>query len=243
MKRKNLLIVLPVCLFLPLMSIAQPADSLTSPGDSTIKKQEKIKKGWSFGAVPAIAYDSDIGFKYGAVVNFYDYGDGTIYPDYKHSLYFEWSNTTKNSGINQFTYDSKYLIPGIRVSAEASYLTERAMDFYGYNGYEAYYNRIHEDDSPSNEDYISRQYFRQERKLLRLRADFQGRFITDHSRWLAGVTHYTVNADTIDVVRLNKNKDPEEMLPDTINGGLYGQYTYLWNVIPEDQINGGVQHC
>jgi len=239
MKRKTLLLVLTVCLFLSSLATAQTSDSLSLPSDTLNKKKEKIKKGWSFGAVPAIAYDSDIGFKYGAVVNFYDYGDGTIYPDYKHSLYFEWSNTTKNSGINQFTYDSKYLIPGIRVSTEASYLTERAMDFYGYNGYEAYYNNIYEDDSPSNDDYISRQYYRQERKLLRLRADFQGRFFTNHSRWLAGITHYTVRSDTIDVVRLNKNKDPEEMLPETIDGGLYGQYAYLWNVIPVDQVNGG----
>jgi outer membrane protein assembly factor BamA len=222
---------------------AQVADSLsgTTLQEDTIPpaKNEKIKKGWSFGAVPAIAYDSDIGFKYGAVVNFYDYGDGTIYPSYKHSLFFEWSNTTKNSGINQFVYDSKYLIPKVRVSAEASYLTERAMDFYGYNGYEAYYNSIIEDDSPSNDEYISRQYFRQERKLLRLRADFQGRFFNDRCRWLGGITHYTVKADTIDVVRLNKGKDESELLPVDINGGLYGQYAYLWNILPEDQKNGG----
>jgi hypothetical protein len=257
MKRKNLLLLIPVFLFSATTIDAQSNDSTaiiadasaanpdtlitadTLIKDTSAKKKEKIKKGWSFGAVPAIAYDSDIGFKYGAVINFYDYGDGTIYPGYKHSLYFEWSNTTKNSGINQFIYDSKYLIPKVRVTAEASYLTERAMDFYGYNGYEAYYNSNFEDDSPTNNEYISRQYFRQERKLLRLRTDFQGRFLNDHCRWLGGITHYTVRADTIDVVRLNKGKEASEQLPDTINGGLYGQYAYLWNVIPPDQINGG----
>jgi outer membrane protein assembly factor BamA len=244
MKRKILIIIVLFLSSCTLSLNAQVLDSLKSgmdePADTLApRKKEKIKKGWSFGAVPAIGFDSDIGFKYGGLINFYDYGDGTIYPNYKHSLYFEWSNTTKNSGIKQFTYDSKYLIPSIRVSAEASYLTERAMDFYGYNGYEAYYNSIYEDDSPSNSDYISRQYFRQERKLLRLRTDFQGRFFGDHSRWIAGITHYTVRADTIDVVRLNKGKDPGERLPDTIDGGLYGQYAYLWNVIPSDQIHGG----
>ena len=35
------------------------------------KKAQNIKKGWTFGAVPAIAYDSDIGFRYGGLVNFY----------------------------------------------------------------------------------------------------------------------------------------------------------------------------
>ena len=32
---------------------------------------ERVKKGWTFGAVPAIAYNSDIGFRYGGVVNFF----------------------------------------------------------------------------------------------------------------------------------------------------------------------------
>ena len=32
------------------------------------------------------------------------------------------------------------LIPGIRMLAEASYLTEKVLDFFGFNGYNAYYN-------------------------------------------------------------------------------------------------------
>jgi len=207
--------------------------------DSIAKTKEKIKKGWSIGAIPALAFDSDIGLKLGAVINFFDYGNGNIYPAYKHSLYFEYSLTTKGSGIAQFLYDSKYLIPGIRLTAEASYLTERALDFYGFNGYEAYYNHKYEDDSPDNPDYRSRQYYREERKLLRLRADFQGRFYNDRIRWLAGISYYDIKTDTIDVGRLNKGKDKSKQLPDTINGGLYGQYAYLWNIIPSGQIHGG----
>ena len=112
-------------------------------------KEEKIKKGWTFGALPSTSYDSDIGFKYGAVVNFYNFGDGSIYPKYKHSVFLEWSRTTKGCGINMFTYDSEYLIPGIRVTAEASLLTEKALDFYGFNGYNSYYSNAYEEkDDP-----------------------------------------------------------------------------------------------
>lgn len=211
--------------------------SYSQVADSTKKSKEKIKEGWSLGAVPAIAYDSDIGFKIGAVVNFYDFGDGTIYPDYRHSLYFEYSITTKGSGIAQFMYDSKYLIPGVRLSAEASYLTERALDFYGFNGYKAYYNSAFEDDSPDNPEYRSRLYFRQERKLLRLRADFQGRFFNDKVRWLTGISNYNIKTDTIDIDRLNKGKSEEDKLP-AIGGGLYGEYV-AWGVIPDDQVHGG----
>jgi outer membrane protein assembly factor BamA len=211
--------------------------SHTQEADTTKKSKEKIKKGWSFGAVPAVAYDSDIGFKIGAVVNFYDFGDGTIYPDYRHSLYFEYSITTKGSGIAQFMYDSKYLIPGVRISAEASYLTERALDFYGFNGYKAYYNSAFEDDSPDNPEYRSRLFYRQERKLLRLRADFQGRFLHDKIRWLSGISNYNIKTDTIDINRLNRGKSDDKKLP-AIGGGLYGDYVQ-WGVLPNDQIYGG----
>jgi outer membrane protein assembly factor BamA len=211
---------------------------IAQKSDSTRKFKEKIKKGWNFGVVPAIAFDSDIGFKYGLAINFYHYGDGTIYPKYLHSLYLEWSRTTKGSGINQFIYDSKHLIPGIRLTTEASYFTERALDFYGFNGYEAFYDSRYEDDSPNNSLYRSRQYYRQERKLFRLRADFQGRFFNDRIRWLAGITNYNIKADTIDINRLNKGKSDDEKLP-PVEGGLYGAYAYQYGIIPENQIHGG----
>jgi len=224
-------IILGLFLFLYNSSFGQKADT-------TDKKKEKIKEGWSLGAIPVVAFEQDIGWKFGGVVNFYDYGDGTIYPDYRHSLYFEYSYTTKGSGIAQFMYDSEYLIPNLRVSAEASYLTERALDFYGFNGYEANYDMRFEDDEEADSIYLSRAYYRQERKLLRLRVDFQERFFNDKFRWLGGFTHYNIKADTIDLDRLNKGKAEEKKLP-PVHGGLFGQYAYNWGIIAEDQIKGG----
>ena len=100
--------------------------------DTVGEHHEKIKKGWNFGAVPAVAFDSDIGIQYGAIANIYNYGNGEIYPRYKHSIYVEWSRTTKGSGINQIKYDSEYLIPNIRFSADLSYFTDQALYFYGF---------------------------------------------------------------------------------------------------------------
>ncbi len=208
---------------------------LYSQKDSSF--QEKTKSGWSFGAVPAIAYDSDIGFKYGGVVNFFDYGDGTVYPGYKHSIYLEWSRTTKGSGINQFTYDSKYLIPGVRTSAEVSYLTEKALDFYGFNGYEAYYDQNFENDALPDHIYKSRLFYRQERKLLRVKTDFQGAVIKNKLNWLAGFAHYGIALDTVDITALNEGQDPEEKLP-PVQGGLFGDYR-RWGLLPENQVDGG----
>jgi len=80
----------------------------------------KIKTGWNFGAIPAITFDTDQGFQYGAAVNFYNFGDGSTFPKYKHSLYFEISRFTKGSGIYRFYYDSESLIPGIQVTTDLS---------------------------------------------------------------------------------------------------------------------------
>ena len=55
------------------------------------KEEQLVKKGWNFGALPTITFDTDLGFQYGALVNLYNYGDGTRYPKYNQSLYFEVS--------------------------------------------------------------------------------------------------------------------------------------------------------
>jgi hypothetical protein len=211
------------------------AFAVNAQTDSTkTGKKEKIKKGFSFGGVPAIAYDTDLGFKYGAVVNLYDYGDGSRYPEYDHSLYLEWSRTTKGNGINQIIYDSEKLIPNMRVTAEVSYMTEKALDFYGFNGYESYYNHNFEDKN--NEDYISRVFYRYERKSLRLKADFMGNIIGKKLRWLAGISYNGSKIATVDIDKLNKGKDAKDTLPHV--PGLYDYYV-AWGVIPANQADGG----
>jgi outer membrane protein assembly factor BamA len=219
-------------IFLPLFATAVLSTGVMGQSDSvkSATKADKIKKGWNFGGVPVIAYDSDIGFKYGALVNVFNYGDGSQYPEYRHSLYFEWSRTTKGSGINQFTYDSKYLIPGIRVSAEASYLTEQSLDFYGFNGYESYYNvALDEKDNPL------RMYYNMDRKLTRFKADFQGKIKGQQFRWLAGIEFNNAKMGAVDVAKLNKGKGIEDQLKDT---SLFKDFI-AWGLIPEDQANGG----
>ena len=109
--------------------------------DEQAPEPKRIKTGWTFGALPAVSYDTDLGFQYGALVNFFYYGDGKTYPKYLHSLYGEVSRYTKGSGINRFFYDSEHLIPGIRITSDLSYLTEKALDFYGFNGYDAVFNK------------------------------------------------------------------------------------------------------
>lgn len=195
---------------------------------------ENIKTGWTFGALPAVSYNSDLGFQYGALVNFYYFGDGTSYPKYMHSLYGEVSRYTKGSGINRFFYDSEYLIPNIRVTSDFSFLTDKALDFYGFNGYDAVYNTSWEDDTET--DYISRMFYRHERKMFRFMTDFQGTLVGKELRWVAGFGILNNAIAPVDIEALNKGKDDEDKLPDV--PGLYDKYVE-WGIISEDEKDGG----
>ena len=119
----------------------------------------KKRKRFNFPIFPVVAYDADMGFQYGIVANMFDFGDYSNYPEYRHAVKLEVSRYTKGSGVNQVFYDSKYLIPGnIRITADVSYLTEKALDFYGYNGYQAIYHPEWEDDEDTS--YITRMFYR-----------------------------------------------------------------------------------
>ncbi len=202
--------------------------------DSTQRHKEKNKKGWNFGALPSVAFDSDLGFQYGILTNIYNYGDGSSYPRYKHSIYLEWARTTNGTGKNQLLYDSEYLIPHIRLTAEASYLTDKALDFYGFNGYNAFYNP--ELVMPGSPAYVSKMYYRLERKLTRIKFDFQGNITDKKLRWLIGYSLFNVKIKSVDINALNKGRKQNNLLPDT--SLLYDNYV-AWGIIPENQKNGG----
>ncbi|HLF35222.1 MAG TPA: BamA/TamA family outer membrane protein [Cyclobacteriaceae bacterium] len=209
--------------------------------DSLVQKQKevKVKKGWTFGALPTISFDSDLGFQYGGLVNFYHYGDGSIYPRYRQSIYIEISRTTKGSGINRFYYDSEYLIPKVRLTADVSYLTEQAMQFFGFNGAESVYNSEWEDDSQDSSIYKSRMFYRHDRKIFRIMPTFQGNLLKGnvHWKWITGFAMYNNKIDTVDVERLNKGKNAQNKLPYIED--LYEKYI-RWNLISPEEKNGNL---
>jgi hypothetical protein len=194
-----------------------------------------IKKGWTFVPIPVIGFDSDVGLQYGAIVNLFYYGDGTLYPEYLHAINMEWSNTTKGSMVARIYYDSEHLIPNIRVTADISYLTEKALDFYGFNGFDAVYNPEWEDEE--DPDYKSRVFYRHERKMFRVMAGFQGNILKDnnHLKWIAGFTYFNNIINTVDVERLNKGKKEDDKLPDI--PGLYDLYVEN-NVFKSAEVKG-----
>ncbi|NQV38619.1 MAG: BamA/TamA family outer membrane protein [Candidatus Marinimicrobia bacterium] len=199
--------------------------------------QDSGKTGWSFGGIPAVAYDTDTGFLYGAILNFYDYGDGSLYPGYGKSVYLEWTRTTKGSDKKVAFLDFKNVLnKGYRVTVDLSYLTEKALDFYGFNGYEVEYNSLLTDDADDNSLYATRVYYKHARELLRTTVDVQNKLPLNNARWFAGIGSYGTTIGTVDVESLNEGND-ENPLPDSVNT-LYDIYVDEgW--IDSDEKEGG----
>jgi len=197
-------------------------------------KTDKVKTGWNLGALPVVSFDSDLGFQYGALMNLYDYGDGSIYPNYERSLYIEASRFTKGSGIFRVNYDTRKLIKGIRVYADLSYLPDQVYSFYGFNGYDAVYNSSWVDDK--SPQYKTKVFYRYKRKFFRAKVDFRGDFSNKFVHWVAGVGFYSINVKPVDIAHLNKGRKAADMLPDTAS--IYDQYV-KWGIIPKNEKYGG----
>lgn len=230
--KKLFLLFLCACLTLSFTANAQTKDQKEKPKKEK-KEKSDVRKGWTFGILPSVAFDADKGFQYGVLSNIYDFGDGSIYPEYFHSLYFEAAYTTKRSGLFRFAYDSKYLIPNHRLKIDASYLPDALCDFYGYNGYQTVYNA--DWASKKSESCISRAFYKSRRDLLRVAGDIDGK-IGNNWYWNAGLGVLGFMIDTVNTSMINRNKTPERMLPEV--DGMYEKYT-KWGIINPNEANGG----
>ena len=201
------------------------------------KETSEPKTGWSFGLLPVVSFNSDLGFQYGVLTNVYNYGDGKAYPKYYHSIYAEVSRYTKGSGILRLFYDSEYLIPNIRVTADLSYLPDQALDFFGFNGYDAVYNETWRTDGET--DYKSRLYYKHQRNILRFKADFQGSTGIKNLNWAAGYNFMKIDIGPVPTANLNEGKDSVDMLP--VGVGLFEDYVD-WGIIDSDEADGSIQH-
>lgn len=229
-------ITLFLCIFFTFSLIAQTPDSIKSETikTDTLIKPKKNKK-WSWIVLPTISYNTDLGICYGGLLNIYYFGNGSTRPDYKHNIYLEWSHYTKGSDRKIFFFDSRSLIPRVRFTSEVAYLTEQALDFFGFNGYEAYFNPAFSNDEDTQ--YKSRMFYRHERKMLRVMLDFKGKFFSKKLRWIAGASMIDTKIATVNIEQLNKGKDTVDMLPTTEL--LYDKYV-RWGVIPENEKRGGL---
>ncbi|NMC39271.1 MAG: BamA/TamA family outer membrane protein [Bacteroidales bacterium] len=202
-------------------------------------QEKKVKTGWKFGgALPAVSYDSNLGFQYGALFEFFNYGDPSVYPEYYDHTYTEISRFTKGSGIYRFMYETNHLIPGVEWMSDLSYLPHLANHFYGFNGYESVFNKDWMDDESTG--YRSDMFYRFRRDQFRFKNDFIGKLAGDHLKWSAGFAINNFRVSSVDIDKLNKGKKEDKKLPSlTEEPGLFELYRDSLGIINNNEANGG----
>ena len=224
---------------------AQTTDADTATAEAP-KKKEIVKTGYNFGPLPAVAFDADKGFQLGALLNIYDFGDGSMYPNTRQHWYFEASFFTKGSQLFVVSYDNKFLIPGVRWSSALTITNDKAMDFYGFNGYMSHYD--HErvkagKDKQNLEQYIYTPKYRINRLAILFKSDFVGNIWDKKLFWEAGyhLSYFKQGYNkqgALNLDKINKNKKEEKMFP-ADEPTIFDQYR-KWGLISEDEAWGGL---
>ncbi len=231
MKIKHLIITLLLA-SLSFSALAQSSDNT---------KKEIIKTGYNFGPLPAVAFDADKGFQLGALLNIYDFGNGSTYPNPRQQWYFEASFFTKGSQLYTVSYDNRFLIPGVRLSSTFTLTNDKAMDFYGFNGYMSYFD--HEmvalgKDKNNHDNYIYTPKYRINRVAMLFKTDFTGNIWDNKFFWEAGYHLSYFKQGAINREKINKNKDEDKMFPDD-EPTLFEQYR-TWGIISDEEAEGGL---
>ena len=213
----------------------------TSEAVATDTKAQTVKKGWNFAPFPSIGYNSDTGFQMGALCEIFNYGDGSTYPAYKHKFNVDLSWTTKDQVKLHFFYDSKYLIPKVRLTAAATYILAQMYPFMGFNGSASPYY-THFASGKKQENRVA--MYNTRRDMMRVMADFQGDIYTKKFRWAAGISYWWYDVQNITL----KKKGAPAYDSVTANDYLLGQGIHsasLWQLyqraglINANEANGG----
>ena len=178
------------------------------------EKGEIIKTGLNFGPLPVVAFDADRGFQYGALLNIYNFGDGSTYPNPKSWWYIEASAYTGGTWNLYLNYDNMEIWDNTRLSICTNYSNESALDFYGFNGYQSIYTYALDDFFHNNPDEFifddskkgqkaekkfdngagkaPNGFYRYSRQSFRAKSDLTGK-IAKNFFWEAGYTFYWIN--------------------------------------------------
>lgn len=241
-----------LCLLLCIPEVLTNAAGLTPlghgrnrPDGTNIERAESVtaKSGYSFLALPFAALDADKGIQYGAFANLFDYGNGSLYPNYASKTYFEASIFSKGSQQYFLMYDNKKLIPGVRWSTALSLSLDKALDFYGFNGYASWYDydrvALGKGNSKGPQDpeqYLYSPYYRVNRSQFIGKTDLTGS-LGGHWSWEAGLHFRLVEEGTIDRESINKGKADYNRFPDS-EPTLFEKYR-SWGLIGDDEADGG----
>lgn len=195
-----------------------------------------IKKGFNFGPLPSLAYDEDKGFEYGAILEIYNYGNGRNYPNYNNLTYLQFSRYTKGSQYIEVSHDNKELISGVRWSTAFVSVMDKAFSFYGYNGYQSYYDHQRMDTGIKGNSFGFTPFYSMKSDRHHLKSDFQGK-LAGNLHWEVGAFANLYKTGEVDVASINKGKEENQQYPEEMPT-LFGLYKKN-GIIPEDEAKGG----
>jgi hypothetical protein len=145
--------------------------------------------GHSLTGLPALNFDADEGFGYGALLQYYDYGDGSAEP-YRFSLQPTVFLTTRGRRDVSLFLDAPHLLPGgWRMGAQLAREQQRTAPYYGVG------NSTIALDIPKNSP--TPYFYRFERTVLRANADFQRAIGVPAFRFLIGAGTRTADVNTV----------------------------------------------
>ena len=135
--------------------------------------------GRSITGLPALNFDADEGFGYGALIQLYDYGQGDVQP-YRFSIQPTLFLTTRGRRDVSVFVDAPHILPGAwRMGAAIAREQQLATPYYGVGN-----NTVSDEAlSQSPNPY----YYRYGRTVLRASADFQHSIAIPALRMLVGV--------------------------------------------------------
>ena len=199
-------------------------------------KKQTVKKGWNFAPFPSIGFNSDTGFQIGALCEIFDYGDGSTYPAYKHKFNIDLSWTTKDQIKLHFFYDSKYLIPKVRLTAAATYILAQMYPFMGFNGSASPYYE-HFASGKKQENGLA--MYNVKRNMMRVMADFQGD-ITPKFRWAAGISYWWYDVQDVSLKKYKFGEKAKNYLEgQEVHSASLWQLYQKAGLINTNEANGG----
>ena len=236
MKKRITLLALAALLVIPFMA---------QESTRSISDKEIIKKGWNFGPLPVVGFDSDLGFQYGLCCDFFNYGDGTRYPSYDYKINVEASTYTKGSSVLRCYGDFKTLIPDGKLFFDVTYFNAPKFEFYGFNGFASPYNpdaayEVRNGYSLPVQipDGYKSAFYWMSRNQFRAVVSMQKK-ISGGLNWTAGLAYYHIKTGDINRDKLAGN-DPEKQGWYGSQLTLFGLYSGHHLIVPEEAEGGNV---
>lgn len=183
--------------------------------------QEKPKTGWVMLPLPNLGYSTDTGVTLGVLGDVFNFGDGSVYPNYLQHIGIAVGYATKGSWSVHACFECPNIVDGLRLNATFTYRDAMVNNFYGFNGIASpYYPEL--DLNPGTRTA----WYTNHRKHLRVNASLLGDIVGKLS-WLGGVVFRKTDMSNFSLERYDSQYS------------LYQEYRKM-NLIRADEYEGGM---